>query len=52
MPQMAPLSWLGLFLFFTFVFVLFLTASYSATSSCQSPLPGTANKILSMSWEW
>nr|YP_010883362.1 ATP synthase F0 subunit 8 [Rhingia binotata]WIF29688.1 ATP synthase F0 subunit 8 [Rhingia binotata] len=53
MPQMAPISWLSLFLLFSLIFMLFNMMNYFIylpTTSKNKSL----NKILtnSMNWKW
>nr|YP_010579419.1 ATP synthase F0 subunit 8 [Leptestheria dahalacensis]UNY33475.1 ATP synthase F0 subunit 8 [Leptestheria dahalacensis] len=52
MPQMAPLSWLALFILFTLIFTLFLSFSYFMSFSSEAPKYLSNFKNESMSWEW
>nr|YP_010894940.1 ATP synthase F0 subunit 8 [Phortica variegata]QXG19615.1 ATP synthase F0 subunit 8 [Phortica variegata]QXG19628.1 ATP synthase F0 subunit 8 [Phortica variegata]WJW73453.1 ATP synthase F0 subunit 8 [Phortica variegata] len=53
MPQMAPISWLSLFLIFTVSFILFCILnyySYIPTSPKSSNLK--TSSLNSMNWKW
>nr|AXS66409.1 ATP synthase F0 subunit 8 [Chrysomeloidea sp. 2 KM-2017] len=51
MPQMAPLNWLILFLFFSLVFIVFNTVNYySFLYSTKSEK--SKKKILKLNWKW
>nr|YP_010175357.1 ATP synthase F0 subunit 8 [Cincticostella fusca]QSL98508.1 ATP synthase F0 subunit 8 [Cincticostella fusca] len=54
MPQMAPLSWFGLFMVFAATFLLFSVINYflyplSATASLKS---GEVEPSSSFNWKW
>nr|UFZ13245.1 ATP synthase F0 subunit 8 [Platychauliodes sp.] len=52
MPQMAPLSWLILFMFFTIMFIIFNMMNYFITNYS---IPSTENKNIPMksfNWKW
>nr|YP_004935234.1 ATP synthase F0 subunit 8 [Cramptonomyia spenceri]AET13059.1 ATP synthase F0 subunit 8 [Cramptonomyia spenceri] len=54
MPQMAPLSWLILFLFFSSIFLLFNMTnyfSYFIKSPSQNPINNNI-KHNSLTWKW
>nr|AXS65473.1 ATP synthase F0 subunit 8 [Nitidulidae sp. KM-2017] len=51
MPQMAPLNWLALFIYFIIIFILFNVMNYfSFLYKIKSPKT-TKNKIM-FSWKW
>nr|ACC94778.1 ATPase 8 [Drosophila guttifera] len=53
MPQMAPISWLFLFLFFTITFILFCTLNYySFMPSSPSSTELKKLNLNSMNWKW
>nr|AIW06273.1 ATP synthase F0 subunit 8 [Ephemerella sp. MT-2014] len=54
MPQMAPLSWISLFLIFAATFLLFSVTNYflyplSATAALKSGDPSTSQPF---NWKW
>nr|WRO44744.1 ATP synthase F0 subunit 8 [Habronychus sp. 1 XYG-2024a]WRO45054.1 ATP synthase F0 subunit 8 [Habronychus sp. 2 XYG-2024a] len=53
MPQMAPLSWLNLFIFFIMVFLVFNSLNYfyfnKSFSTSEKKIKTFKNK---MSWKW
>nr|YP_010701694.1 ATP synthase F0 subunit 8 [Dasysyrphus albostriatus]WCJ53255.1 ATP synthase F0 subunit 8 [Dasysyrphus albostriatus] len=53
MPQMAPISWLFLFMFFSMIFILFNMMNYFI----YFPLTSSSKKLnkintTSMNWKW
>nr|YP_009050456.1 ATP synthase F0 subunit 8 [Monochamus alternatus]YP_009913595.1 ATP synthase F0 subunit 8 [Monochamus alternatus alternatus]AIG22810.1 ATP synthase F0 subunit 8 [Monochamus alternatus]QLM01481.1 ATP synthase F0 subunit 8 [Monochamus alternatus alternatus]QWM97275.1 ATP synthase F0 subunit 8 [Monochamus alternatus] len=51
MPQMAPLSWLILFLFFIFIYLIFnIINFYSFNYSIKSSIKNKSS--LSYNWKW
>nr|UYI30628.1 ATP synthase F0 subunit 8 [Aquatica sp. q XF-2022] len=51
MPQMAPLSWLNLFIYFAIVFIMFNTMNYFSLLYKNNNLKQkTIKKIIS--WKW
>nr|YP_010439950.1 ATP synthase F0 subunit 8 [Pseudoechthistatus hei]UTD44996.1 ATP synthase subunit 8 [Pseudoechthistatus hei] len=51
MPQMAPLSWLILFMFFLFIYLLFnISNFYNFKYSSKSDLKN--KNILNYNWKW
>nr|YP_010894823.1 ATP synthase F0 subunit 8 [Amiota femorata]WJW73336.1 ATP synthase F0 subunit 8 [Amiota femorata] len=53
MPQMAPISWLSLFIIFTISFILFSILNYYSYLP-SSPKSTNLKKIVmnSMNWKW
>nr|YP_010895057.1 ATP synthase F0 subunit 8 [Criorhina nigriventris]WJW73583.1 ATP synthase F0 subunit 8 [Criorhina nigriventris] len=53
MPQMAPISWLSLFLLFTLIFFLFNMMNYFTYLS-PTPKSTSSDQIdtKSMTWKW
>nr|WKU83745.1 ATP synthase F0 subunit 8 [Allograpta obliqua] len=53
MPQMAPISWLSLFIFFSIIFILFNVMNYFIyiPTSSKSKNFKKINTI-SMNWKW
>nr|WRO44718.1 ATP synthase F0 subunit 8 [Cyrebion subrufolineatus] len=52
MPQMAPLSWLNLFIFFIFVFLIFNSLNYFYFNN---PSISKSNKMINkmkINWKW
>nr|ACC94763.1 ATPase 8 [Drosophila macroptera] len=53
MPQMAPISWLFLFFFFTITFILFCTINYYSYMPSSPKSNELKNLNLnSMNWKW
>nr|WKU84044.1 ATP synthase F0 subunit 8 [Ocyptamus priscilla] len=53
MPQMAPISWLFLFMFFTMIFILFNIMNYYIYSPMTSKSKNfTKINSHSMNWKW
>nr|UEK24789.1 ATP synthase F0 subunit 8 [Potamanthellus edmundsi] len=53
MPQMAPLSWIGLFFMFTFTFILFNILNYFCfQSSPEKTTSMNKDKTSSNSFNW
>nr|ACC94706.1 ATPase 8 [Drosophila calloptera group sp. PMO-2008] len=53
MPQMAPISWLFLFFFFTGTFILFWVINYYSYMPSSPKSNGLKNLNLnSMNWKW
>nr|YP_009422160.1 ATP synthase F0 subunit 8 [Aquatica lateralis]BBA21823.1 ATP synthase F0 subunit 8 [Aquatica lateralis]BDE56936.1 ATPase subunit 8 [Aquatica lateralis] len=51
MPQMAPLSWLNLFIYFAMVFILFNTMNYFSLLYKNNNTKQT-KKMKLISWKW
>nr|YP_010587278.1 ATP synthase F0 subunit 8 [Allobaccha apicalis]WAB45758.1 ATP synthase F0 subunit 8 [Allobaccha apicalis] len=53
MPQMAPISWLSLFIFFSLIFIMFNLMNYFIYTPLSSKSKNF-NKIItnSMNWKW
>nr|AML26123.1 ATP synthase F0 subunit 8 [Scolytinae sp. BMNH 1274277] len=51
MPQMAPISWICLYLFFSILFMLVCIMNYYTFSYKPTNKTMTSNKILSL-WKW
>nr|UZG66058.1 ATP synthase F0 subunit 8 [Aquatica wuhana] len=51
MPQMAPLSWLNLFIYYTMVFMMFNTMNYFFVFY-KINKNKTTNKSYIISWKW
>nr|YP_010709541.1 ATP synthase F0 subunit 8 [Rhagonycha nigroimpressa]WCS40137.1 ATP synthase F0 subunit 8 [Rhagonycha nigroimpressa]WRO44848.1 ATP synthase F0 subunit 8 [Rhagonycha nigroimpressa] len=53
MPQMAPLSWLNLFIYFIMVFMFFNSLNYFFyNKSSISQEKKNLKKMISSSWKW
>nr|YP_010835741.1 ATP synthase F0 subunit 8 [Themus foveicollis]WFS86424.1 ATP synthase F0 subunit 8 [Themus foveicollis] len=52
MPQMAPLSWLNLFVFFIIVFLIFNSLNYFYFNKPSSSHNKTSINKVKMSWKW
>nr|YP_009918122.1 ATP synthase F0 subunit 8 [Torleya nepalica]QLP89024.1 ATP synthase F0 subunit 8 [Torleya nepalica] len=53
MPQMAPLSWILLFFFFTLIYVLFNILNYFSFNTSASTQEGKSNQTQhSLTWKW
>nr|AVN67908.1 ATP synthase F0 subunit 8 [Lobopterella dimidiatipes] len=52
MPQMMPLSWLSLYMFFSITFMLFTFMNYYTYIPNSSSSEVIAKKIKSMNWKW
>nr|YP_010507347.1 ATP synthase F0 subunit 8 [Amphionides reynaudii]UXG18826.1 ATP synthase F0 subunit 8 [Amphionides reynaudii] len=52
MPQMAPLMWLSLFLFFSFLFLVFMSVVYFMTSPIKMEPCNNSMKIYNFNWKW
>nr|AET13033.1 ATP synthase F0 subunit 8 [Bittacomorphella fenderiana] len=54
MPQMAPMSWLILFMFFSIIFIMFnMMNYYNSMPIYSSKTKSITNiKINSMNWKW
>nr|YP_010384302.1 ATP synthase F0 subunit 8 [Odontodactylus havanensis]UGW52156.1 ATP synthase F0 subunit 8 [Odontodactylus havanensis] len=52
MPQMAPLLWLNLYVFFFSIFMLFVMMSYFTYSPAMKSEATTAYETLQMNWKW
>nr|UJG45296.1 ATP synthase F0 subunit 8 [Beris vallata] len=54
MPQMAPISWLTLFIIFTITFIMFNILNYFCffNNTPQNNSPIKNNLINSMNWKW
>nr|QWB85758.1 ATP synthase F0 subunit 8 [Clytobius davidis] len=51
MPQMAPLNWLTLFLFFTFMFLTFNMMNFFSFSY-QPKMSKEVKKSIKLNWKW
>nr|QFQ01334.1 ATP synthase F0 subunit 8 [Nematocarcinus gracilis] len=52
MPQMAPLLWLNLFIFFCFVFILFLISNYFIKIPTKTEFHAPLTKTSNLNWKW
>nr|WKU83852.1 ATP synthase F0 subunit 8 [Ceriana willistoni] len=54
MPQMAPISWLSLFILFTFIYILFNVMNYFIYLPPTPKKSQQLNKIdvIPMNWKW
>nr|YP_010737650.1 ATP synthase F0 subunit 8 [Themus regalis]WEQ71787.1 ATP synthase F0 subunit 8 [Themus regalis] len=52
MPQMAPLSWLNLFIFFITVFLIFNSLNYFFYNKPSLSHDKTSIKKMKSSWKW
>nr|WRO44835.1 ATP synthase F0 subunit 8 [Prothemus semimetallicus] len=53
MPQMAPLSWLNLFLFFIMIFLIFNSLNFFYfNKSFKSQEKKTSSLLNKISWKW
>nr|YP_009441971.1 ATP synthase F0 subunit 8 [Orthotomicus laricis]AOY40192.1 ATP synthase F0 subunit 8 [Orthotomicus laricis] len=57
MPQMAPMNWLTLYLFFTVLFILCIIVNYyfyfhSLTLSENAPSTEKKMLLLTKNWKW
>nr|YP_009142419.1 ATP synthase F0 subunit 8 [Platycnemis foliacea]AKH04371.1 ATP synthase F0 subunit 8 [Platycnemis foliacea] len=52
MPQMAPMSWLILFLFFSIMLIMFSTMNYYHYTPMIKKSEKTSFKKLTMNWKW
>nr|QFQ01321.1 ATP synthase F0 subunit 8 [Acanthephyra smithi] len=52
MPQMAPLLWLNLFLFFSSVFILFLISNYFIKTPPKMEAAPTQAPQKKLNWKW
>nr|QTC08204.1 ATP synthase F0 subunit 8 [Parachauliodes yanbaru] len=52
MPQMAPLNWLILFMFFTILFMIFNIMNYYIYTPSLTSFPKINLKNYSLTWKW
>nr|YP_010988768.1 ATP synthase F0 subunit 8 [Paranaspides williamsi]WOR81138.1 ATP synthase F0 subunit 8 [Paranaspides williamsi] len=52
MPQMAPIFWLLLFLFFTLIFMLFSSVSYFLIPAQKNTLLSAHSSKPLLLWKW
>nr|AVN68056.1 ATP synthase F0 subunit 8 [Polyzosteria viridissima] len=52
MPQMMPLSWLSLFMFFSIIFMLFNSFNYFSHIPIKSMIESKKINIKVSSWKW
>nr|QTC08178.1 ATP synthase F0 subunit 8 [Parachauliodes rastellus] len=52
MPQMAPLNWLILFIFFTLLFIIFNIMNYYIYTPTLSSSSKINLKNYSLTWKW
>nr|ASA39492.1 ATP synthase F0 subunit 8 [Typhlatya sp. JR2016] len=52
MPQMAPLLWLYLFIFFSLSLVLFFIMTYFLAPSSKAKLASPSAKAEQLNWKW
>nr|YP_009255766.1 ATP synthase F0 subunit 8 [Anaxarcha zhengi]AND97239.1 ATP synthase F0 subunit 8 [Anaxarcha zhengi] len=52
MPQMMPLNWLMLFMFFSTLMILFNVMNYYMTINKKFSLLSNKNKFMTMNWKW
>nr|AYR05331.1 ATP synthase F0 subunit 8 [Coleoptera sp. ACP-2013] len=52
MPQMAPMNWLTLFIYFTIIFIIFNSLNYFMSLKSNKSLFSKSNKKNSLNWKW
>nr|ASM82712.1 ATP synthase F0 subunit 8 [Creobroter elongata] len=52
MPQMMPLNWLTLFMFFSTMLILFNVLNYYVPYNKNTALPLTKMIIKTLTWKW
>nr|YP_009442874.1 ATP synthase F0 subunit 8 [Typhlatya miravetensis]SCN12522.1 ATP synthase F0 subunit 8 [Typhlatya miravetensis] len=52
MPQMAPLLWLNLFIFFSFSFMLFFILNYFLTPYSKKKQTSKTKEAKKLNWKW
>nr|AML25909.1 ATP synthase F0 subunit 8 [Staphylinidae sp. BMNH 1274216] len=52
MPQMAPLNWLTLFIYFTMIFLLFNSLNYFSFMYANNLKIKITKKINKLNWKW
>nr|YP_009406995.1 ATP synthase F0 subunit 8 [Typhlopatsa pauliani]ASA39531.1 ATP synthase F0 subunit 8 [Typhlopatsa pauliani] len=52
MPQMSPLLWFNLFIFFSVTFMLFFIINYFLPPFTKTNLPTKMSKMKKLSWKW
>nr|ALO70404.1 ATP synthase F0 subunit 8 [Bolitobius castaneus] len=52
MPQMAPMSWLTLFIYFVMIFIFFNLINYFSFSYKPKTFSFMASKINKINWKW
>nr|QHZ87369.1 ATP synthase F0 subunit 8 [Thermobia sp. XL-2019] len=52
MPQMSPLNWLTLFLFFSLMYLIFASVMYYNTSNQQPKSTTNLIKNINLPWKW
>nr|ALO76581.1 ATP synthase F0 subunit 8 [Paromalus flavicornis] len=51
MPQMAPLSWLNLFIMFIFIYLMFNSINYFSFNYTPKKI-STVKKLTKLNWKW
>nr|ADO60453.1 ATP synthase F0 subunit 8 [Anaspis sp. BMNH 840206] len=52
MPQMAPLNWLTLMIYFIIIFMIFNIMNYYSYSYKNSDFSSKKKKIINLNWKW
>nr|YP_009917620.1 ATP synthase F0 subunit 8 [Palaemon serratus]QLM01493.1 ATP synthase F0 subunit 8 [Palaemon serratus] len=52
MPQMAPLLWLNLYIFFTIVFALVIIMNFYMKPPIKISIPAKMAQLNSQTWKW
>nr|WRO45263.1 ATP synthase F0 subunit 8 [Odontomantis sp.] len=52
MPQMMPLNWLTLFMFFSILMILFNVMNYYMSNNKSYLISPIKNKIKTINWKW
>nr|UGW53134.1 ATP synthase F0 subunit 8 [Neocaridina denticulata sinensis] len=52
MPQMAPLFWLNLFIFFTLIYILFLILNYFISVPSTQQMTSDQQVPTKLNWKW
>nr|YP_009349834.1 ATP synthase F0 subunit 8 [Conanalus pieli]AQM39970.1 ATP synthase F0 subunit 8 [Conanalus pieli] len=52
MPQMAPMSWLFLFLLFSFTLILFTMMKFPMITMKTETSPIIKTTLLTLNWKW
>nr|QLM01557.1 ATP synthase F0 subunit 8 [Palaemon longirostris] len=52
MPQMAPLLWLNLYIFFTIMFALIIVLNFYMKPPIKVTIPTKMSRTYPQSWKW